>query len=80
MSNTATSTHPVAIRNRINKAQRVVAFIDANPTIFSGVGTDVVATFGPETWSLINRALGETRPLSNLTIATVLGILAGREV
>lgn len=80
MSTTQTSTHPVAIRNRVAKARRVVAFIDANDAVFGGMTSGIAAGMNDEFWQMVNRAMGETRPMSTLTIATVIGILAGQEV
>lgn len=80
MSTNTASIHPVAVRNRIAKARRIVDFINANPTVFRRMTSSVAAAMNTEFWEMVNEAMGETRPPSALTIATVLGILAGQEV
>ena len=71
--------HPVASANRVAKAQRVVAFMDEHESIFGGpVSASTAADFQAATWRLINEAMGEQRPMSDLTVATVIGLLAGR--
>lgn len=78
MTTTTASTHPAAIRNRVAKARRIVAAIDSMPDIFADVTADVLAELSPTGWALLNTVAGETRPLSDLTIATVIGMVAAR--
>lgn len=89
MSTSPTIQHPVATANRVALAQRIVAVLDANLGLFAaGEPTShAVAQFGPVLWADINRqvadvdgTVGRARPISDLTIATVVGLLAAREV
>lgn len=77
---TTTPIHPLATHNRLAKAARIVAFMDANPRLFATTDIETVAEFGQETWLLINRCMGEPRgTVSPLTVTTVLGMLYARQ-
>lgn len=78
MSTNRTSTHPVAVRNRTAKARRIVEFLDAKDLVMT---SGVASGMNHEFWTMVNKAMGEPREtISDLTIATVIGILAGQEV
>lgn len=74
--------HPVATANRVALANRIVETLDSNPGLFaSGAPSALaVAQFGPSLWEVVNNSLGRERPISPLTVAVVIGILAAREV
>lgn len=85
MSNLGTpSQHPVAVKNRINLALAIVEFLDnaGRDFLTSGFTAAAAAHFGPAVWAEVNRQMGRTskQEFSALTIATVIGILAAREV
>lgn len=77
-----TMPHPSATRNRVALAADVVAFLDDNPGLFAAgkPTTYGVEQFGPDMWDNINARLGRDRVISPMTVAVVLGILAGREI
>lgn len=75
----AVMPHPRHTANRIAKALRIVEFFDVHP-LFTGVDASVVAEFDADTWSLITEVMGERRVPSDATVATVIGILIGREL
>lgn len=61
--------------NRAAKAARVVAFVEDNPKLFGPLTIEDLANFPTQTWALINECMGEERPMSELTITTVIGML-----
>jgi hypothetical protein len=74
------STHPKHTANRVAMARRIVEFLDTNP-IFDGANTpEVVSEFDDRTWALVASVMGERQAPAEGTVATVIGILVGREM
>jgi hypothetical protein len=71
--------HPLHSINRIKKAERLAAAVDANPITR---GLDLVTLTGMDqaAWDAINEFAGEDRKPSAETVAMTIGILAGRRV
>lgn len=80
ISTIKSSTHPKHTANRVEMARRIVEFLDTDP-IFEGANTpSVVAEFNDRTWALIASVMGEKQAPAEGTVATVIGILVGREM
>jgi hypothetical protein len=73
------ATHPKHTKNRLAMARRIVEFLDTHPA-FDGVDAETVVEFDDRTWALIAHVMGEKRVPSEGTVATVIGMLIGREM
>jgi hypothetical protein len=80
ISTIKSSTHPKHTANRVAMAKRIVEFLDTD-AIFSGANNSAVVTeFNDTTWALIASVMGEKQSPAEGTVATVIGILVGREM
>lgn len=71
--------HPAHQVNRVAKATRVVEWLARNADVIgTDLSTDTVATWPPQVWTLVNQNMGEDLPMSDGTIAMVIGMLATR--
>ena len=80
--NTTAVPHPKATANRVALSHQIVGVLDASPGLFAaGHPTSLaVSQFGPAVWADVNAVLGRTRPISPMTVAVVVGLLAAREI
>lgn len=69
--------HARHTQNRIAKAQRLVAAIDASELFSAKLDANVLAELGPKGWETLAAFVGEDAP-STVTVGIVLGIVAGR--
>lgn len=68
--------HPNEIDNRVKKAQRFVAHIDATmPEATAGMLT----LLGEPSWKALADGMGENMP-SDATISTIIALVRGREM
>ena len=81
-SRLATIPHPSATANRVALARQIVAVLDENPGLFAAGAPSsfAVEQFGPDMWAVVNYRLGRDRVISPMTVAVVIGMLAGRTV
>lgn len=80
MTQTATQTqwpHARHAQNRIAKAQRFVAKLEAFAFFSAALDAKVLAELGPALWALIADQISEDAP-SEVTAAIICGIVAGR--
>ena len=84
---THTILNPVRTANTVALAERIIATLDESPDLFARgkVTADAVAEFGPAVWALVNSRVpdldgevGRKRPISEVTAAVVVGMLAMR--
>ena len=68
--------HPNEIDNRLRKAQRFLAHIDAN---MPGATAATLALLGDASWRLLAENSCE-QPPSNSTISTIIALVRGREL
>jgi hypothetical protein len=70
--------HPKATANRVAKAIRIVAFLETSDWLAT-VCPESVAALGPAAWEAFAAEFDETVPSAE-TIATVVGVIAGRQI
>jgi len=68
--------HPQEIENRMKKAQRFLAHIDA---VMPDATAGTLALLGDPSWNMLAEQAGEKSP-SNATISTVIALVRGREI
>jgi len=68
--------HPNEIDNRMKKAQRFLAHIDA---VMPEATAATLTLLGEPSWKMLADRAGE-KPLSNATISTVIALVRGREI
>jgi hypothetical protein len=68
--------HPNEIDNRMKKAQRFLAHIDAN---MPGATASTLSLLGDVSWKMIAENSGE-KPPSDSTISTIIAMVRGREI
>ena len=71
--------HPMATRNRLIKATRLLAFLDTEDLFAGSVNAEVLGELGESGWAMIADAAGEDPPSVEM-VAMLIGMVAGREV
>ena len=70
--------HPKATANRIDKAVRLVAFLETSDWL-AAVTPEAIGALGPAAWEAFAEEFGEAVPGVE-TIAMVIGLVAGRRM